>query len=144
PECGGDRAAVSTRERRQPMSSQSLERFFRACQVARPPRLMVSPGDAPPSDRETHVLAAPFALVGSDPRCDIVLDDPGLSDRHCYLQAIGAKVLCVDLGSARGVDPGDGPARAGWIDDARVVRVGGHVLRLAPDVLGATAERDDA
>jgi pSer/pThr/pTyr-binding forkhead associated (FHA) protein len=104
------------------MSDEPLDDFLRACEVDRLPGLRVG------SEPSVRALSRPFAVVGSDPRCDLVIDDPTVSLRHCYLQAIGPKLLCVDLGSARGVDAGEGPAVAGWIDRRHSVRVGGQVL----------------
>jgi hypothetical protein len=41
-------------------------------------------------------------LVGSDPRCDVVLDQPGISPHHCYLLIEKESVRVLDLGSTNG------------------------------------------
>ena len=106
------------------MSSRSLDLFFRACEVAGPPSLRVG------SEPEPRVMSSPFAVVGCDPGSDLVIADPALSPRHCYLQALGSKVLCIDLGSANGLANGDGPASACWIDPSHVARVGRQVIGI--------------
>ncbi len=104
------------------MSSRSLDLFFKACEVDNPPLLNVSGENGP------RVMKAPFAVVGHDPASDLVIDVPGLSPRHCYLQAIGSKVLCIDLGSRQGVGASDGPTVACWVDQRQVARLGREVL----------------
>lgn len=105
------------------MSSRSLDLFFRACEVAGLPNLSLGVEPTP------RVMAAPFAVVGSDPGCDLVIDDGSVSSRQCYLQAIGSKVLCIDLGSRYEVGIGPAPSAACWLDPDHEVRVGGRVIR---------------
>ncbi len=107
------------------MSIPLLDEFFLACEVAGRPSLSIG------NPRTIQRLSQPFAVLGRDSRCDLVLDDRRISLRHCYLQAIGSKLLCVDLGSEHGIDGGRGPARACWIDRRHEVGVGGCVIRLA-------------
>ena len=87
------------------MSSQSLDLFFRACEVPDPPTLRVEGGAA-----SLVAMSHPFAVVGSDPSCDVMIDDTSVNPRHCFLQAIGSKVLRIDLGGARWGGAGQGPA----------------------------------
>jgi pSer/pThr/pTyr-binding forkhead associated (FHA) protein len=115
------------------MSRQSNELFSRACEVVEPVSLVVARDSENDRGPIVHVLREPFAVVGGDRRCDLVLNDPMVSPRHCYLQSIGRQVLCVDLGGRGGVDLGDGPTRAGWLDSVRGVRIGGHLIRLAAE-----------
>lgn len=115
------------------MSRQSNDLFSRACEVVEPVSLVVARDSDNDRSSIVHVLREPFAVVGRDQKCDLVLNDPMVSPRHCYLQAIGRQVLCVDLGGSGGVDLGDGPTRAGWIDAVRGVRIGGHLIRLASE-----------
>jgi pSer/pThr/pTyr-binding forkhead associated (FHA) protein len=115
------------------MSRQSNDLFSRACEVVEPMSLVVARDSGDDRSPIVHVLREPFAVVGGDRKCDLVLNDPMVSPRHCYLQSIGRQVLCVDLGGRGGVDLGDGPTRAGWIDSVRGVRIGGHLIRLASE-----------
>ncbi len=114
------------------MRSHSPTLFFQACEVANPARIMVG------SESEPCLLNTPFAVVGRDPSCDVVVDDPTVSPRHCYLQAIGSKVLCIDLGSERGLVTNEGPALACWLDPQVAVRIGDQSLRcVGPRALEA-------
>ena len=115
------------------MSCQSRDLFSRACEVVEPVSLVVVRDSGNDPSPIVHVLHEPFAVVGRDEKCDLVLNDPMVSRRHCYLQAVGRQVLCVDLGGSGGVDLGNGPTLAGWIDAARGVRIGGHLIRLASE-----------
>ncbi len=116
------------------MSIPLLDEFFRACEVAGGPNLSIT------NPRAFQTLSRPFAVLGRDPRCDLVLNDPRISLRHCYLQAIGPKLLCVDLGSESGIDGGRGPVRACWIDRRHAVGIGGRIIRLAGASESAAAQ----
>lgn len=48
------------------------------------------------------VLASSKLLVGSDPRCDIVLTGKGISGHHCYLIVDVESVRVIDLASTNG------------------------------------------
>ncbi len=67
----------------------------------------------------THALGRAEVLIGRDPACDVVIDDPGLSRRHAVLRP-GPPLTIQDLGSTNGVRFAD-----------RVVR-GGAPVALAP------------
>lgn len=116
------------------MIRPSLDEFSRDCEFDAPLRLCVARATADSRGQgASRVVTAPgaFAVVGTDPRCDVVLDDPAVDPRHCYLQAFGPMVLCVDLGAGRGVDAGAGRTAAAWIDGGRGARIGDTVVRLA-------------
>ncbi len=76
-------------------------------------------------------------LIGRGSDCDVRLDDPLASRRHCRLERLGEEVFLVDLGSANGT----------WIDGQQVdrrpltaqdlIRIGGTTLQLS----GGLAER---
>ena len=114
------------------MSDQSPGLFFRGSESPDPFQILVTPiladGALGPSERTP--VDWPFAVVGRSPGCDIVLADPAASSRHCYLQALGPKILCVDLGSRNGLLLGEVRRQAAWIDRGQSVRVGNHLLSL--------------
>lgn len=117
------------------MVSPPIDPFFEACEASAPLRLRGTPrsADGSPGPLRSWTMKAPFAVVGSDPRADLFLDDPLVSPRHCLLQVLGPKVLAIDLGSDRGLLASDGPCLAGWIEPGRDVGIGGHLLGLCPD-----------
>lgn len=47
-------------------------------------------------------LSKPVTLIGRDPDCDVVLDDPGASRRHCRIRRVGQGHVVEDLGSTNG------------------------------------------
>jgi S-DNA-T family DNA segregation ATPase FtsK/SpoIIIE len=64
-------------------------------------RLRVLTGAA--SGREFPIAAGSTTIIGRDPACDIVLDDPFVSGRHARIQASPASLELIDLGSANGL-----------------------------------------
>ncbi|WP_022882968.1 FtsK/SpoIIIE domain-containing protein [Gryllotalpicola ginsengisoli] len=58
--------------------------------------------DGPQAGREFPIPPR-NVIIGRDPGCDIVLDDPLISKRHARLQAQSGSVELVDLGSANGL-----------------------------------------
>ena len=51
---------------------------------------------------ELRLLYQPFAVIGRDPRADIVLDHTRVSRRHVYLQIVNGRAFWVDLESRSG------------------------------------------
>ncbi|HLV60263.1 MAG TPA: sigma 54-interacting transcriptional regulator, partial [Fredinandcohnia sp.] len=84
-------------------------------------------------DREAVLPLRGAHLVGTDPTCSIVLDDPYASARHCKLDLVGDRPVVVDLGSTNGT----------WVNGVRVgqaelglgawVRVGRSDLIVEPE-----------
>jgi pSer/pThr/pTyr-binding forkhead associated (FHA) protein len=64
---------------------------------------------------QVHTFAAPFVLVGRDPRNDLVLDRKSISQRHTYLQVIRGRVFFLDLKSRVGTRLGADPYPSGWL-----------------------------
>jgi len=54
-------------------------------------------------DREARVLAGERVLVGRSRECDIRIDDPNVSRRHCELRRQDGGWVIVDLNSTNGV-----------------------------------------
>jgi pSer/pThr/pTyr-binding forkhead associated (FHA) protein len=109
------------------VSDRLLEQFLRACGADGPLELDVAIGDGPAEPRSLH---QPFAVVGRDPNADLRIDHPQISRRHAYLQLIGGRVFCVDLGSRTGLHWGDSAGRAGWLDAGQPLRAGPATIRL--------------
>jgi DNA-binding NtrC family response regulator len=61
-------------------------------------------------EREAVVPLRGELLVGTDPSCGLVLDDPFASSIHCKIQREGAEVTLSDLGSTNGT----------WVDGVKV------------------------
>ena len=76
-----------------------------------------------------RVFDRPFVVVGRDAGADLVLQDPALSRRHAYLQAIAGRLFCVDLCSRTGTHWGAEPGLWGWVDAERGVRIGPYTIR---------------
>jgi transcriptional regulator with PAS, ATPase and Fis domain len=74
-------------------------------------------------------------VVGSSPECELVVDDPYVSRRHCQLSLTARGVVVRDLGSRNGT----------WLGQARLVEAGlkpGLVVNLGQ--LTLTVEADEA
>jgi len=82
---------------------------------------------------ESRRFLTPFVIVGRDPRCDLVLNDPDVSKRHALIQVFGGRVFFVDLQSRRGLIPeGEALPRVhGWLEPGQGLRVGPYQLRFA-------------
>ena len=53
----------------------------------------------------THVLAKDEMIIGRDPACDVIIDDPELSRQHAVLR-LGPPMTIQDLGSTNGLRVG--------------------------------------
>jgi pSer/pThr/pTyr-binding forkhead associated (FHA) protein len=73
----------------------------------------------------------PYFLLGRHPRNDVRLNDDLVSNRHAYLQAVGGRVFCADLGSRTGVHWPSGRRPFGWVDWEEPLRIGKSVLRVS-------------
>jgi predicted component of type VI protein secretion system len=49
------------------------------------------------------LLDKPILLLGRDPECDIQLESPKISRRHCCLAQVGDSLVVRDLGSTNGI-----------------------------------------
>jgi pSer/pThr/pTyr-binding forkhead associated (FHA) protein len=109
--------------------SEPLSPFLEACGASEGLRLAVQ---APGHEEESGpALRQPYAVVGRGSGADIVLDDPGVSrPRHAYLQFLGGRVFCLDLGSRTGIHWPAGPQLQGWLDPDDTLRLGSSRVRL--------------
>ncbi|TWU09178.1 Serine/threonine-protein kinase PknB [Symmachiella macrocystis] len=109
--------------------NETLTRVFQQDVGADAPvRIAVSRPDAVES--EPHVLLNPYGIIGRSPNCDVRLKDSQVSFRHAYLQMIGGRLFCADLGSRSGTSWGDVPQRAGWLSADEDVSIGPYQVRL--------------
>ena len=76
----------------------AMDEFLKACGATGPLDLRIE------NQGETTRWCAhqPFALIGSDPKADLLLDDHRVDRLHAYLQVIEGQVYWVDLGSQSG------------------------------------------
>lgn len=114
-----------------------MDPFLRACEATGPLQLDVEGPDARRVWRQ--VLEQPFALIGRDPRSDLTLVDGRISHRHAYIQMIGGRVFCVDLGSRTGIGFRDGHRRYGWLERDQEIGIGPYTIRLR----GGDRDRED-
>jgi predicted component of type VI protein secretion system len=111
------------------MSNRSRNLFLHACGSAGQFGLDVEPAGQAGPVRKAFDL--PFALLGRDEQSDLVLDDGQVSRRHAYLQMIGGRLWCTDLGSRTGLRWEDGREGPGWLEAGRYVQVGPYRIRRA-------------
>ncbi len=105
-----------------------VEKFWSACGGASPMRLRLTPDGRPASE---HWLEHPFAVIGRDADCDLVVDDPDVSGRHLYLQVLDGHLFAIDLESRSGLRWGEGGGAAGqgWALESRAVRIGAVAIQ---------------
>jgi pSer/pThr/pTyr-binding forkhead associated (FHA) protein len=112
--------------------------FLNACGLRRPLQIEV---EHRISRRvEIRSLDQPFAVIGRDSNCDIVLEDKQVSRRHAYLQAIGGWVFWIDLDSQLGTFAEGQAAKSGWFGGGRIIAVGPSDVRHLPEVKDSTVE----
>jgi pSer/pThr/pTyr-binding forkhead associated (FHA) protein len=108
-------------------STQLLQSFSAACRLEKPLVIEVRKGD----DSVTMAtLEQPFVLIGRSKPCDVILNDPSISQRHAYLQVLDGRICVIDLGSRTGVRWADGTRKHGWIEDGGEIRIGPFSLTI--------------
>jgi pSer/pThr/pTyr-binding forkhead associated (FHA) protein len=83
------------------------------------------------ADDEPRTLPQPFAVIGRDPRADVILDDLRVGRRHVYIQAVAGQVFWVDLESRTGTCDETGTRKWGWLAGGGLLEVGPFVIRRA-------------
>ena len=73
------------------------------------------------------------ALVGKGPACTVLLTDPEVSRRHASLEAEGAALRIVDLGSTNGTFVNGQPVRRVTLADGTQVTLGRTTLVFRRD-----------
>lgn len=110
------------------MEPNSAADFRHALGVRRPARLAVTEN----GQRREVLLARPCAIIGRCPEADVQLAHETVSFRHAYLQAIGDRIVCVDLFGPNSLRWEDG-AEHPWISTRRCLRVGNCKVELLDD-----------
>ena len=86
------------------------------------------------NEEELRSLYEPFAVIGRDPRADLILDHVQVSRRHVYLQVVAGRAFWVDLESRTGTRGERGLQKFGWLESGRPLGFGPFVIRrLAAD-----------
>lgn len=87
--------------------------------------------------------AEPFALVGRDGCTDLILDDPRVSRRHAFIQALAGRVFCFDLESRTRLRwNGETSSRSwGWLDPGQEIHVGPYAIRRTASAHLCVGER---
>ncbi len=85
-------------------------------------RVVVSPARGPAIT--VHLGVAPV-IIGTDDTCDVVLDDPRISRRHCSIHLEAHGIVLRDLGSKNGTTVGDVSVLAALIKPGARVTLGG-------------------
>ena len=110
------------------MSDDQRDPFSEACGLDGPLEVRVEGrGWHNRSPVEFH---RPHLILGRDPRADLTLDDPAISRRHAYFQVIAGRILCLDLGSRRGVSWANGNKLVGWVEPGQDIKIGSVGVRL--------------
>jgi pSer/pThr/pTyr-binding forkhead associated (FHA) protein len=111
------------------ISEPSMDLFLEACGATGPLQLSVERYARPEGGR--RVLHRPFALIGRGPGNDVPLDETLVSRRHAYLQMIGGRLFCLDLGSRTGIHWDQEAKKSGWLERDHVIRIGTYSVRYA-------------
>jgi pSer/pThr/pTyr-binding forkhead associated (FHA) protein len=109
------------------MSQRIIDQFLSACHA--PARLELQAAGAEGQAAGQFNAAQPFALVGRDPANDLYLDDPQISQRHAFVQVIGGRLFCVDLGSRTGIRCNGVQGISGWVDPGQDLEIGPYTIR---------------
>ncbi len=98
-----------------------------------PARLVpLMPGNTPPIS-----LNRPVQLVGRHPECDVRLDRPQISRRHCCLAIIDQQVVLRDLGSRHGCWVNGRQVSEAQLDIDDEIAIGHLLFRLEQGLPGS-------
>ena len=105
-----------------------MDEFLKACGATGPLDLRV--------DNRGHTTTRwsalqPFALIGSDPAADLILDDSRVDRLHTYLQVIEGGLYWIDLGSQAGTRCESSLAPFGWLLHPHAIGIGPYSIQLA-------------
>jgi pSer/pThr/pTyr-binding forkhead associated (FHA) protein len=117
-----------------------MKPFLNACGIKDSIRLVVEGPEA--NGGESRRFPQPFVVIGRDPRADMLLDDPQISRRHVYIQAVVGRLFWVDLESRTGIRTEAGPQKSGWLTGDGSLGIGPYAVRrraVAADPAGEPA-----
>jgi DNA-binding NtrC family response regulator len=78
-------------------------------------------------------LGRQLTVVGTSSGCDVVVQDPTVSSRHCALSVLGDGVAIEDLGSRNGTFVGSARIREAWGRAGAAISVGHSTLVVYAD-----------
>jgi pSer/pThr/pTyr-binding forkhead associated (FHA) protein len=78
------------------------------------------------------LVARSLVVIGRHPQCDITLNVPQISRRHCCLTELNGEVLVRDLGSRNGVWINGQRVRLGRLRPGDELSIAHLTYRLAP------------
>ncbi len=108
-----------------------MNSFLNACGMRRSLRIEVA--NRITNRLEVRLLDHPFAVIGRDSNCDIVLADKQVSRKHAYLQAIRGQLFWVDLESQIGTFAEGYSWKSGWLGNGRTITIGPNEIRVADE-----------
>jgi pSer/pThr/pTyr-binding forkhead associated (FHA) protein len=76
------------------------------------------------------LIERPWATIGGDERCDVRLLHPDVSQRHAYLQFVGSRLLCCDLGSRTGTHWSTEIRARSWVKPEDPIYIGPYSIRV--------------
>ena len=121
-------AVIRGRSRRSRLCQwKPMKSFLNACGIEDSLRITVEGPGA--KGGESRQFPQPFAVIGRDDRADVILENPQVSRRHVYLQAVGGWLFWVDLESRTGTRAEAGPQKSGWLAGRGFIGVGPYVIR---------------
>jgi DNA-binding NtrC family response regulator len=91
------------------------------------PSLMVTVTDPRGAQSEARLEMKPL-VVGTSPACDLVVDDPKISRRHCELSLTREGIVIRDLGSKNGTLTGKIALREALLSPGQPITLGGSTL----------------
>ena len=108
-------------------AQDGMRSFLDACGLRQSLQLIIESQTG--YEDELRLLNQPFAIVGRDPRADVVLDHPQVSRRHVYLQVIEGQPFWVDLESRTGTRGDRASQRFGWLTGGEPLSIGPYSVR---------------
>ena len=89
------------------------------------------------------LLDKPILLLGRDPECDIQLESPKISRRHCCLAQVGDSLVVRDLGSTNGIRINGVRVVEGHLKGGDELTIGNHRYQVRWDALIAGSPSSD-
>ncbi len=87
------------------------------------------------------LLDKPILLLGRDPECDIQLESPKVSRRHCCIAQVGEALVVRDLASTNGIRINGVRVIEGHLKEGDELTVGNHRFQVRWDALGLGAAK---
>jgi len=87
------------------------------------------------------LLDKPILLLGRDPECDIQLESPKISRRHCCLAQVGDSLVVRDLGSTNGIRINGVRVVEGHLKGGDELTIGNHRYQVRWDALLAESDQ---